>query len=87
MRQGDCEKIIITSDSIFMDYEGATVKPEAQNALLNGNKLSLRQLDFDNKTFFQDGDMLRVYDEKREFKAIYSFVKKEGAFKPYKMFL
>lgn len=87
VRQGDCEKIIITSDSIFMDYEGATVKPEAQNALLNGNKLSLRQLDFDNKTFFQDGDMLRVYDEKREFKAIYSFVKKEGAFKPYKMFL
>ncbi|MBD5452005.1 MAG: tRNA pseudouridine(55) synthase TruB [Lachnospiraceae bacterium] len=87
VQQGDCEKIIIAPDSIFMDYEGATVKPEAQNALINGNKLSLRQLDFDNKTFFQDGDMLRVYDEKREFKAIYTFVKKEGAFKPYKMFL
>lgn len=87
VKRGDCEKIVMASDSIFMDYEGAVVMPEAQNALLNGNKLSLRQLDFDNKTFFHDGDMLRVYDEKREFKAIYTFVKKEGGFKPYKMFL
>ena len=87
VKQGDCEKVVMAPDSIFMDYEGASVKPEAQGALLNGNKLSLRQLDFDNKTFFHDGDMLRVYDEKREFKAIYTFVKQEGGFKPYKMFL
>lgn len=87
VQRGDCEKIITASDHIFMEYAGAIVKPEAQNALLNGNKLSLRQLDFDKKIFFQDGDMLRVYDEKREFKALYTFVKKEGGFKPYKMFL
>lgn len=87
VKQGDCEKIIIAPDSMFTDYVGAVVKTEAQHALLNGNKLSLRQLEFDRKIFFQDGDMLRVYDEKREFKAIYTFVKKEGGFKPFKMFL
>jgi len=87
VKRDDCEKIITAPDSVFMDYAGAAVKPEAQSALLNGNKLSLRQLDFDKRIFFQDGDMLRVYNEKREFKAIYTFVKQEGGFKPYKMFL
>lgn len=84
---GECEKYVIAPDSIFMDYEGAAVKSDAENALLNGNKLFLGQLDFDNHTFFEDGDMLRVYNGKHEFKAVYTFVKNEGSFKPYKMFL
>lgn len=87
MESGDCEKYVIAPDSIFMDYEGAVVKPEAESALLNGNKLYFGQLDLEHKKIFNDKDMLRVYNGKREFKAIYTFVKKENGFKPYKMFL
>lgn len=87
MESGDYEKYVISPDSIFSEYEGAVVKPEAERALLNGNKLFFGQLDLEHKKFFNDGDMLRVYDGKRDFKAIYTFVEKENGFKPYKMFL
>lgn len=87
MRLGTYGDYVIATDSIFMEYEGASVKHEAENALLNGNKLYPRQFDFDNRTFFEDGEMLRVYNKKREFKAVYIYVKKEDMFKPYKMFL
>ncbi len=87
METGDCEKYIITPDRIFMEYEGVVVKPEAERALLNGNKLFFEQIDLEHNKFFHDGDMIRVYNGKREFKAIYTFVKKENSFKPYKMFL
>ena len=87
MRLGTYEEHIIAPDSVFMDCEGAAVKREDERALLNGNKLQLRQLDFDSRAFFSDGDMLRVYSADREFRAVYTFVKSEGLFKPFKMFL
>ncbi|MDE7274916.1 MAG: tRNA pseudouridine(55) synthase TruB [Lachnospiraceae bacterium] len=87
MRMGTYEDYVIAPDSVFSECEGASVKQTGENALLNGNKLSRPQLDFDGNTFFEDGEMLRVYNGKREFKAVYTFVKNEGVFKPYKMFL
>lgn len=84
---GDCEKYIITPDSIFMEYEGAVAKPEAEHALLNGNKLLFGQLDRERQAVLHDGDLLRVYNGKREFKAVYLYAEKERCFKPYKMFL
>lgn len=87
MQQGTYEAYVTASDSVFSEYGGACVKCGAENALLNGNKLYPRQLDFDRRTFFNEGDLLRVYNGKQEFKAVYTFVKGEGVFKPYKMFL
>lgn len=87
MRLGTYGDYVIAPDSIFSEYEGAAVKSEAEKALLNGNKLDLRQLNLDSHTFFADGDLLRVYNGRQEFKAIYTFVKSEGVFRPYKMFL
>ncbi|MDE5699974.1 MAG: tRNA pseudouridine(55) synthase TruB [Lachnospiraceae bacterium] len=87
MQSGTCGDYVIAPDSVFLEYGGASVKCEAENALLNGNKLYPRQLDFDSRTFFSDGDMLRVYNGRREFRAVYTFVKSEGVFKPFKMFL
>lgn len=87
MRLGTYGDYVIAPDSIFSEYEGAAVKSEAEKALLNGNKLGLRQLNLDSHTFFADGDLLRVYNGRQEFKAIYTFVKSEGVFKPFKMFL
>lgn len=70
-----------------MEYEGAVVKNAFERALLNGNKLYPNQLDFDQPVSFKDGDMLRVYNGKREFQAVYVFLKNEGVWKPFKMFL
>lgn len=87
VQRGQYEDYVTAPDSIFMEYEGAAVTPSAEKALSNGNKLYLRQLNFDSRTFFADGDLLRVYNGKREFRAVYTFVKSEGVFKPFKMFL
>jgi len=87
MRQGEYEDYIIHPDSMFMEYEGAAVKPEAESALLNGNKLYPQQLDPDSPVFFADWDRIRVYNGRREFRAVYTYVKSEGVFKPFKMFL
>lgn len=87
MASGEFENYVVPPDSVFMEYEGAAVKQEAERALLNGNKLSLGQLDLERPKGFDDGELLRVYNGKQEFKAVYTFVKKENVFKPYKMFL
>jgi tRNA pseudouridine55 synthase len=87
MQQGTYENYVIAPDSVFMEYEGATVKCEAENALANGNKLYPRQLDFDHHKSFSDGEQLRVYNGNHEFRAVYIFAENEGVFKPCKMFL
>jgi hypothetical protein len=72
-----------------MDYEKAVIKGEFNSALLNGNKLFHVQINFDNKDKgnFKNGDLIRVYNDCNEFKAVYTFVENENCFKPYKMFL
>ncbi|GFI21285.1 tRNA pseudouridine synthase B [Lachnospiraceae bacterium] len=87
VRQGTYQDYVIAPDSVFMEYEGATVKNQAENALANGNKLDSCQLEFDHRKHFMDGDLLRVYSGNREFRAVYIFVENESVFKPYKMFL
>lgn len=87
MQSGTYEDYVMPPDSIFMEYESAVVKNNAENALLNGNKLCMEQLDFAHPVFFRDGDRIRVYDGSHAFKAVYTFVKSEGMFRPFKMFL
>lgn len=87
VRLGTYGAYVIAPDSVFAQYAGAAVKCEAEKALLNGNKLYPRQLDFDSHTLLSDGDLLRVYNGRREFRGVYTFVESEGVFKPFKMFL
>jgi tRNA pseudouridine55 synthase len=86
---GEYGRYLLASDSIFMDYGKANVKSEYIGALLNGNKLYMEQLDFEDngKIVFKDGELIRVYDDCEVFKAVYTFIKGENCFKPYKMFL
>jgi tRNA pseudouridine55 synthase len=86
---GEYGRYLLSSDSIFMDYGKADVKSEYIGALLNGNKLYMEQLDFEDngKIVFKDGELIRVYDDCEVFKAVYTFIKGENCFKPYKMFL
>jgi tRNA pseudouridine55 synthase len=86
---GEYGRYLLSSDSIFMDYGKANVKSEYIGALLNGNKLYMEQLDFEDngEIVFRDGELIRVYDDCDVFKAVYIFIKSENCFKPYKMFL
>lgn len=87
MQLGTYGNFVIAPDSIFMEYAGASVKSSAEKALLNGNKLYPEQLVIDSHACLADGDMLRVYNGKQEFRAVYRFAESEGVFKPFKMFL
>jgi tRNA pseudouridine55 synthase len=86
---GDYGGYLLASDSVFTDYVKACIKGKFISALLNGNKLYMEQLDFENdgNIVFGDGEHIRVYDDCGEFKAVYTFIKEEHCFKPYKMFL
>jgi hypothetical protein len=68
----------------------ASVKSDSVSALLNGNKLYSNQLDFSDNVAtntFDEGELIRVYDDCDNFKAVYTFIKNENCFKPFKMFL
>lgn len=84
---GLCEDYVVAPDYIFMEYAGAVVKPEAENALANGNKLRLNQVEIKDNGYLKDGDLIRIYNGRKVFRAVYCFVKKENILKPYKMFL
>lgn len=87
---GGLEAHIIEPDSVFSDYNGAVVKPEAHKPLLNGNRLYPGQLIFERPEKPVDGAWIRVYAQEaggRAFKAVYSFHAADGCFKPFKMFL
>ena len=84
---GQCEDYVVAPDYIFMEYAGAVVKPEAENALANGNKLRLNQVEIKDNCYLKEGDLIPIYNGRKVFKAVYCFVKKENILKPYKMFL
>lgn len=84
---GQCEDYVVAPDYIFMEYVGVVVKPEAENALANGNKLRLNQIEIKDNVYLKDGDLIRIYNGRKVFKAVYCFVKKENILKPFKMFL
>ena len=84
---GQCEDYVVAPDYIFMEYAGAVVKPEAENALANGNKLRLNQVEIKDNCYLKEGDLIRIYNGRKVFKAVYCFVKKENILKPYKMLL
>lgn len=83
------DKYVLSCDSVFMENKRARIKDGFLSTLLNGNKLYFNQLDFENNPNapFGEGELIRVYDDKDAFRAVYTFIKGEKCFKPYKMFL
>jgi tRNA pseudouridine55 synthase len=83
------DKYVLSCDSVFMENKRARIKDNFLSTLLNGNKLYFNQLDFENNPSapFGEGELIRVYDDKDAFRAVYTFIKGEKCFKPYKMFL
>ena len=86
---GRIEEYIKPVDYFMQDLPQAAVTPEHEKYLLNGNKLSPEGLDFSDdasKDTAMSGKMVRVY-LKDEFRALYTYDKQEGIYRPYKMFM
>ena len=86
VREGHLEERVIALDAVFEEYEAITALPEADKALLNGNKLYFGQVRAVRKRF-ADGEWVRVYASNGTFTGVYVFSEEEHGFKPYKMFL
>lgn len=86
VKKEELEKYIISPDAMFPQYKKVYMKPEHQKALANGNKLYLKQVNFEEKVSLKTGDRIRVYDDKQAFTAIYEYDEEEHCMKPYKMF-
>ena len=81
---GNLDKILVPIDEMFSDYEAITLKEEFMSFVYNGNTFMPKHV----KKFIElvDGKMVRVYDDKGNFIAIYKFIKDKYSFKIEKMF-
>ncbi len=81
---GQLEEHITAIDSLFSAYPAVKVKPEFQKMLLNGNTFYSRQME--KESIPKEGGPVRVYDTQGNFYALYEYIKKEGRWKPIKIF-
>lgn len=81
---GKLEEILVSIDEMFSDYEAVTLKEEFMSFVYNGNTFLPKHLK--NRIELSDGKMVRVYDNKGNFIAIYKFMKEKYIFKIEKMF-
>jgi tRNA pseudouridine55 synthase len=81
---GDLEKILVPIDEMFSNYDAITLKEEFMSFVYNGNTFMPKHV----KQYIElvDGKMVRVYDDKGNFIAIYKFIKEKYIFKIEKMF-
>ena len=81
---GELEKILVPIDEMFSNYEAITLKEEYMSFVYNGNTFLPKHV----KQYIElmDGKMVRVYDDKGQFIAIYKFIKEKYIFKIEKMF-
>lgn len=81
---GKLEEILVPIDEMFSDYEAVTLKEEFMSFVYNGNIFLPKHLK--NRIELSDEKMVRVYDDKGNFIAIYRFIKEKYIFKIEKMF-
>lgn len=75
---------IIPVDRMFEEYPAVIIRREEQKYVENGNPFYRRQIV--NRPDLSGDMQVRVYDEDREFYAVYQFREKENRFVPVKMF-
>lgn len=83
--QGELEKYIIPVDEIFSNYKAIVIKESAECLIQNGNSFAKQHIEKGH--LINEGEIVRVYDSKEKFKAIYKYQKEINGFKPVKMFL
>lgn len=83
-QSGNLSDVLVSIDTMFSDYEPVALKEEFLPLVYNGNVFRPNHLV--NNRRFLDGELVRVYDDKEQFIAIYKFVKEKAIFKIEKMF-
>ena len=78
------EEILVPIDEMFSEYEAVTLKDEFLSLVYNGNTFLPKHLK--NHIELSDGKMVRVYDGKGQFVALYKFLEEKYIFKIEKMF-
>ncbi|MDY4195345.1 MAG: tRNA pseudouridine(55) synthase TruB [Bariatricus sp.] len=87
MDEGTLQEHMIKVDEMFPDYQKVYLTPEASAAVRNGNSFRLGDVIWISElSGFQNAERVRVYDEKRNFIAVYEFEKENQLFKIVKMF-
>lgn len=82
-----CE-IIIPVDRVFKDLYKATIKPEYNRILENGNTCTKEMLLSEwNLKLLVNGQRILTYHSNGEFYGIYEYFEGENILKPYKMFI
>ena len=82
---GALEEILYPVDFVFLALEKGTVKKEFEKLLYNGNRIHPRF--FVKPPSEDEKKNIRVYDEANRFIGIYQYDKKQGDYKPVKIFL
>lgn len=87
MDEGTFQEHMIKVDEMFPDYQKVYLTPEASAAVRNGNSFRLGDVIWISElSGFQNAERVRVYDEERNFIAVYEFEKENQLFKIVKMF-
>ena len=76
MDEGTLQEHMIKVDEMFPDYQKVYLTPEASAAVRNGNSFRLGDVIWISElSGFQNAERVRVYDEERNFIAVYEFEK------------
>ncbi len=72
-------------DSVFMKYPAVETVVAAQKLVVNGNRIPASMIcDFSEE---KQQEFLRLYDDKKRFIGIYTYVKENAEYKPVKLFM
>lgn len=82
--EGKLEDILVPIDTMFDAYEAVSLQEEYMSFVYNGNVFFPKHLD--RRIELTDEKLVRVYDNKGQFIAIYKFNKEKYLFKIEKMF-
>lgn len=86
--EGRLQEAVLRVEDVFSSYPKVCTRKEADYLLQNGNVLRKDQIG--NKPAFAKKDeegLVRMYDDSGVFYGIYEYRKKQGIYKPFKMFL
>jgi len=83
--RGELLSVVKPTDMAFLEYREVTVKKEFRKYIDNGNKLTKDM--FTESLFFEEDEMVRVYNDEKVFTGLYTYVKMEKVLKPFKMFI
>ena len=87
VKNGSIEELVLPTETFFMDLPAYKVRAEMAVAIDNGNMLPSDAFDGASGFEPEDGDRIRVINDRGNFVAVYAYKLNRRAFVPEKMFL